>query len=302
MLSTRFQGLDLSSLSLHTLEGLEEAVEAFIFSQQPSGEKFHPDYKKNRKLFKKLLRETTHFKRAMSKFFAAQYERIVPRIYAPLMRADDTPDYENDYLYNIQWDNEDQTLTAVLEINLGNLFEVGARATELQLQTDLNIGPTHTEEAKFLRKYTVDLAGEINQTTRKRITQQIKTSIEVGETKQQLADRIDTVLNNPARSRAIAQTESIRAYAEGRLAVGRRLGIPYKQSKSFQVDPNEICGQISGDVVPIDEPFKNGLFSPPYHVNCRCGLVLLYKKPDEEDSKSDIPDLSEDPSIFDSAR
>jgi hypothetical protein len=271
----QFKGLDLTTLSLETLEGIEGAVASFLFKQQAQGEKFHPSYRSNRKSFKRLMRETVKFKREMGKFFAAQYQRITPRIYAPLIRADDTTDYETDYLYNIDWNKEDQTLTATLEINLGSLFEVGAKATELQLQADLNIGPHMTEEARFLREYTVKLSGEINQTTRKRITQQIKTSIEVGETKQQLTDRISDVLNNPKRARMIAQTESIRAYAEGRLAVGRRLKIPYKQLQSFQVDAGEICGQVNGQVVRLEENFSNGLSSPPFHPNCLLGDTVV---------------------------
>jgi SPP1 gp7 family putative phage head morphogenesis protein len=295
-----YKGIDLTTLPLATLEGIEEAVTTFLFKQQPEGERFHPDYRKNRKAFKKLLRETVKFKREMSRFFAAQYERIIPRLYTPGIRADELSE-EEDYLRYIDWDQENQTLTATLEINLGSLFAVGAKATEMQLQADLNIGPHMTEEAKFLREYTVKLSGEINDTTKKRITQQIKTSIEVGETRQQLTDRISNVLNNPKRARMIAQTESIRAYAEGRLAVGRRLKVPYKQLQSFQVDSGEICGQVNGEVVPLDQPFRNGLQMPPFHPSCRCSLKLLYENPNETD-QSDVRDLSEDNSIFDSAR
>jgi hypothetical protein len=292
---------DLSALPLETLHGIEDAVTNLLFKQQPQGEKFHPSYRFNKKSFKKLLRETVKFKRGMSRFFTAQYERILPRIYVPSLTADDTTD-EEDYLRYIDWDKESQTLTATLEINLGELFAVGARATELQLQADLDIGPHMTEEAKFLREYTVKLSGEINQTTRKRITQQIKTSIEVGETKQQLVDRIDNVLNNPRRARMIAQTESIRAYAEGRLAVGRRLKVPFKQWQSFQNDAGEICGQINGDVVPLEARFKNGLFMPAAHPNCKCSIKLLYENPNDKNAEPDIADLSEDQSIFESAR
>ncbi len=299
--SLNFKGVDLSELSLETLQAMEDTVEAFTFSQQQPGEKFHPAYRSSRKSFKKLIRETVKFKREMGKFFAAQYERILPRIYVTGIRADEVPEDE-DYLKYIDWDKENQTLTATIEINLGELFAIGAKATELQLQADLNIGPHMTEEAKFLREYTVKLSGEINQTTKKRITQQVKTSIEVGETKQELTDRIDTVLNNPKRARMIAQTESIRAYAEGRMAVGRRLKIPYKQLQSFQVDAGEVCGMANGEVVSLEQPFRNGLQMPPFHPSCRCSLKLLYTNPNDKKDQSDIADLSDDDSIFESAR
>ncbi len=269
------RGVDLSELSVEQLEGIADTVDAFVFKQQQPGEKFHPDYKRNKKLFKKLIRETVKFKRDIRKFFLAQFSRLDYLARFPYVLADESSDFEQAYLSNVQWDQEDQTLTAVLEVNLASFFEIGAKATELQLQTDLNIGPTHTEEAKFLRKYSVELAGEINQTTKKRVTQQIRTSIEVGETRQQLTARIDKVLNNPKRAEMIAQTESIRAYAEGRLAVGKRLKIPYKQLQSFQVDRGEICGRVSGEVVPLEQPFSNGLHSPPFHPRCFVGDVLV---------------------------
>jgi hypothetical protein len=294
-----FKGLDLSQLSLETLEGIEGAVEAFTLKEKPSGEPWHPSYKKNRKLFKKLIRLTVKFRRSLSGYFLDQYSRLGYYLRLPVIRADEA----DDYITQIQWDEENRTLAAVLEINLGDLFAIGARVTEMELQTDLNIGPTHTEEAKFLRRYSVELAGEITQTTKKRITQQIRTSIELGETREQLAGRIDKVLNNPNRARMIAQTESIRAYAEGRMAVGRRLGIGYKQWQSFQVDRNEICGQINGDVVPLEQPFKNGLFAPAGHPNCRCSLKLLYTNPYKEEGQDDgAQDPIDRKTLFDSAR
>jgi SPP1 gp7 family putative phage head morphogenesis protein len=298
MLSS-LKGLDLSQLSVHQLEGIADTVDAFVFKQHQSGEKFHPDYKKNRKLFKKLIRETVKFKRDMRRFFLDQLSRIEYAVLYASYRADEI---EDRYLSSVQWDEEDKTLTATLEINLSDIFVIGARATELELQTDLNIGPTHTEEAKFLRTYSLKLAGEINATTKKRIVQQIRTSIEVGETRQELALRIDKVLNNVKRAEMIAQTESIRAYAEGRLAVGKRLKIPYKQLRSFQVDSGEICGKVNGEVVPLDAPFANGLHSPPFHPRCRCSLKLLYTNPNVENDQAEVPDLSADTSIFDSAR
>jgi SPP1 gp7 family putative phage head morphogenesis protein len=302
------QGIDLTSLSLDALEDIADAVESFTCKQKPAGEPFHPSYRRNRKLFKKLIRQTVAFKRDMARYFADQYSRIYSLAPLFLVTADEAPEPDTvrasieAYMSRLDWNEEEKTLSVVLEINLGDIFVTGVKATNLTLQTDLNIGPHTTEEAKFLRDYSVKLSGEITATTKKRITQQIKTSIEVGETRQQLTERINKVLNNPARARAIAQTESIRAYAEGRMAVGRRLKVPYKQLQSFQVDANEICGQVNGDVVPLDAPFKNGLHSPPFHVHCRCSLKLLYSNPNDKNDRPDIPDLSEDMDIFDSAR
>ncbi len=294
--------MDLSQLSVETLEGIADVVDAFVFKQQQPGEKFHPDYKRNRKLFKKLIRETIKFKRDVRKFFLEQLARIDYATRYPYLRADETSDIEQAYLSGVQWDQENQTLTAVIEINLASLFQIGAQATELELQTNLNIGPTHTEEAKFLREYSIKLAGEINSTTKKRVVQQIQTSIEVGETKQQLTERIDKVLNNVKRAEMIAQTESIRAYAEGRLAVGKRLHIPYKQWQAFQASTCAICASVHGTIVRMEEPFRNGLTVPPGHPRCRCSIKLLYTNPTIKDDQAEIPDLSADKSIFDSAR
>lgn len=288
--------LNLSSLPLEKLERMSEEVEVFICKQRPPGEPWNPDYKKNRKLFKKLVRLTVRMKRDIDKFFLGQLERLSYQMRLPVVQADEA----SDFIKQLDWDEEERKLTAVLEIDLGQIFAVGALATELELQVNLNIGPTHTEEAKFLRNYTVQLAGEITDTTKKRITEQIRTSIEVGETKQELANRINRILNNPNRSRAIAQTESIRAYAEGRMAVGRRLNVPYKQWRAFK-GACAICSKANGEIVKREDKFSNGIFMPPGHVFCRCGYRLLYTNPNEkgEDESVEPIDLK---GLFDSAR
>jgi SPP1 gp7 family putative phage head morphogenesis protein len=290
-------GVDLSKLSLSQLEGVSEAVEIFLCKQRPPGEPWNPGYKKNRKLFKKLVRLTVKMKRNLDKFFLTQRERLSYQMRLPLVQADEA----SDFVKQLDWDEEERKLTAVLEIDLGEIFAVGALATEMELQANLNIGPTNTEEAKFLRKYVVELAGEITDTTKKRITEQIRTSLEVGETKQQLASRINKILNNPKRSRAIAQTESIRAYAEGRVAVGRKLGIKYKQWQAFVGSACPICSKAHGQIVGLEERFNVGSFSPPGHVNCRCHLKLLYTNPNKEEEETDAPEIDLK-ALFDSAR
>lgn len=290
-------GVNLSHLPLEKLEQLSDEVEIFICKQKPPGEPWNPDYKKNRKLFKKLVRLTVKLKREIDKFFVSQLERLSYQLYLPVLRADEA----SDIIKQLDWDDEEKKLTAVLEINLGEIFAVGALATEMELQTNLNVGPTNTEEAKFLRKYTLELAGEITDTTKKRITEQIRTSIEVGETKQDLARRLDKILNNAKRARAIAQTESIRAYAEGRIAVGRRLGIPYKQWQAFVGSACRICSMSNGQVVGLEERFSNGSFGPPGHVNCRCSIKLLYTNPNKEDGEEGVPEIDLK-ALFDSAR
>jgi len=288
--------LNLTALPIEQLERMTEEVEVFICKQKPLGEPWHPNYKKNRKLFKKLVRLTVKMKRNIDTFFLGQLERLSYQMRLPLVQADEA----SDFIKQLDWDEEERKLTAVLEIDFGQIFAVGAMATELELQVNLNIGPTHTEQAKFLRNYTVKLSGEITETTRKRITEQVRTSIELGEPRQELANRINKILNNPKRAEMIAQTESIRAYAEGRLAAGRRLGIPYKQWQAFK-SACPICERLNGKVVKLEETFDGRINAPGAHPRCRCSLKLLYTNPNEKGEDESVAPIDLK-ALFDSAR
>jgi hypothetical protein len=272
--------LDVSALSLDQLRAIESEVETFLFKQQGNyGEPWHPLYKKNRKLFKKLISQEVEFKRSLMRFFKDQSARAYRLVNLHLVKFDEASDLLNDD----EWDDDVVTLSATISINLDNVFNVGVMSAEEELGNRVDLDSTDTEQARFLRKYSLKLAQDINDVTQERVKEQIQTSLQHNETRQQMADRINTVINNPKRALMIAQTESIRAFASGRLAAGKRMGA---QTKLWLTNGaiDEICvgAQEQGEV-GIDDSFNNGLEGPPGHPNCRCYIKLSGFDPDEEE-------------------
>lgn len=263
----------LAELTIDQLKTLEDSLQVFLFSQGKVsvGEDYHPSYKKNRKLYKELLRKTVHLHRNIEKYFKDQWYRINTLVNLTKIQATQT---EDQYLYMEYWKEEDKTFAATIEIDIAKIFEVGALATELQNKISTGVDSKNDEVQRFLRNYTLNLAGDINKTTRDRILQQIQTSIKIGENRNQLSDRIEEIVLDPKRAVKIAQTESIRAYSEGTLSVGKRIGAKTKTWRTVS-DPCPICSSFSDQTIPFDDLFGGQFSGPPAHPHCRCRVEII---------------------------
>ena len=126
---------------------------------------------------------------------------------------------------------------------------------------------------------------------------EISDGVNGGESKQQIADRVDHVLDYtgserwPNRARVIAQTETTRAYGAGTLAAGleqsrvtgRLLRKRWDTEKDQRVRESHraVDGQVRDLAMPfyVDGfplQFPGDPIGPPESViNCRCDLVIL---------------------------
>lgn len=83
------------------------------------------------------------------------------------------------------------------------------------------------------------------------------------------------------RATAIARTETLTASNTGRFegwAAEIRAGNYSADSRKEWVagtNACDVCDPSTGEVVPWDQPFENGVMMPPMHVNCRCTAVIL---------------------------
>lgn len=129
----------------------------------------------------------------------------------------------------------------------------------------------------------------IDETTRTKIANSIKTSINLGESQTQATARLQTVIADRNRAAMIARTETVRAFAQGRHAYGRLSGATGKQwSDSNAID---ICADNTAQgIIPFDMDFVSGDPFEPAHINCRCLTRLVYA--DEYDATTD-EDVSE---------
>lgn len=263
---------DLAKLSLSELHEMRDSLEVFLFAQKPLGEPYHPEYRKNKELFHKMLLKTVHFRSALNKFFKGQWNRAGNLVRLYKVTADQI---EIEFINDEYWDKEDIILSADIEVEVGNLFDVGAAMALADFGSPITLNRSDLEIMKFLGKYTLKLAKDINEVTKKKIATQIRRSIGLGETRDKMADRINKIIVNPKRATTIAQTESIRTFSSARLEVGRRLGIKRKMWQTT-ISPCPICAELNNKEIGMEELFNGELDGPPGHPNCKCHIKLVY--------------------------
>jgi hypothetical protein len=242
-----------------------------------TGEPFHPEYKKHRDLFAKLVRADLRTEREAKKYFKDFALRINQRInwfaynqYKAAVNIDD--------FVQIDWEEEAINLRVILSKTLIDAVVAGGesimRDTGISDDWDDNSPPV----IRFLRDYTFDLVKGLNNTSRDRLREALTTSLELGESTDEAQTRIEEVISDPRRAAAIARTESVRSYAGGRLEVGKRIGADRKGWSAFIDDRTSArCRDgLNGQVVEIGKPFKSKLDGwegdgPPSHPNCILG-------------------------------
>lgn len=118
-------------------------------------------------------------------------------------------------------------------------------------------------------------AYNIDETTRSKIAQSIKTSIQLGENQQQAAERLSKIIADPIRADMIAYTETVRAYAQGRAAYAQQSNAVGKHW--YDSNAIDICADNTAQGwLPIGADFISGDPNEPAHPNCRCITIYSY--------------------------
>lgn len=264
---------DLQELPLNQLLAIEEMLTAYLFKQPDIGEPYHPNYRKNKPSFDLLIRQTVKLRRIVRNFQLGQKDRIYQLVHLHKIVAAEA----DDYIPTASWDIEDKNLANTLADGIFPIYTNGAKTTAENIGIGTTIDSSSAPSQKFLTNYVLKLAGQINDTTKADITQAIATSLELGETRDELTARINDILDDPYRSEMIAQTESINAFNQGRLAVGQEIGYDQKEWQA-QPDACEYCSGLDGEIVGIDEQFDGDIAvvdAPALHPWCRCTIRLI---------------------------
>jgi SPP1 gp7 family putative phage head morphogenesis protein len=150
--------------------------------------------------------------------------------------------------------------------------------TAKQLSDGLSVDWALANEAaaRWSSQYTFELVSGIEETTRRRLQQEISGFADSGETFQQFSRRMAAGdIFSPVRSEMIAVTEVTRAFAQGNIAAWRESGVT--QGKEWNTANDElvcpICGPLDGEEVGLDEKFPGNLEGPPAHPRCRCWVT-----------------------------
>lgn len=258
---------------INNLEELSFELSVKYASESP-GEEFHPKYIKDKKLFRKLIRSDSQLEKELTSYFKDFSERVGLSINWNAYNAQTMKASIIDDMIDVDWVGEKLNIKVILTKTLIHAIVAGGQMTEQD--TGINVGWSDTEPPalKFLDKYTLKLAGDLNETTLDRIKAGIGLSIGNGESQAEATARLADILDNPTRAATIAHTETVRAFTEGRLAVGEQIGADRKQWDAT-LNACEICDPMDGDIVDMDESFSSGDDAPPAHPNCRCIVNIL---------------------------
>ena len=148
-----------------------------------------------------------------------------------------------------------------------------------------------------LKRENFLFARTINDTTANTLQRALIAGMELGETIQQLKQRIVTISEEweeKGRAEMIARTESARAFGSGQVEAWKQTGIVTAKKWSAAGDSCPFCAEMDGEVVDLDESyfgagsnmtvefegvpmtmaFEYGAVGyPPLHPNCRCAIV-----------------------------
>lgn len=264
----------------------EELVALYHASELP-GEEYHPGYKKNMDIFRKIARSDMETESEMGLYFEKQAKRVI--------KNTDWDAYEVRKaslldMVTVKWVDDKLNLTLLLGKTLVDALEAGGEFTQIEQKIDSGWSSNDAPAVEFLNKYTPKLAGNLTDTTIDRIKSSLKYSVTNGESTAEAKARLFKVINDKKRAASIAHTESVRAFTGGRLLVGYEYGADRKRWDTTS-KPCAICAeQARKGAVPIDKPFSNGIWATPAHPNCRCLIKLLLPengKPKQWDNIAD---------------
>jgi len=123
----------------------------------------------------------------------------------------------------------------------------------------------------------------VNEELRKKIIQEIKLGMELGESTKEISNRIKSVFDNieDFRSMVIARTETTRIANMGSLQAYINSGLKGKKQWVSKIDDrtSEICRYLNGQKVDLELPFigPNGekYYHPPAHPLCRSSIIFI---------------------------
>jgi SPP1 gp7 family putative phage head morphogenesis protein len=131
------------------------------------------------------------------------------------------------------------------------------------------------DAAEYIREKTLELAGDVSETTRRAIAEAIAEGLESGEAIREIAKRVEAVFVEADANRAfvIAETEVMNALNHGAIKSYKDLGVEQHEwikTPDERYCSNGACFENDGQVAKIGEAFPSGHTAPTAHPRCRC--------------------------------
>lgn len=244
----------------------------YLEASEIAGEQFHPFYKKDKKLFSRLIRSTIKTERGVLRVFQDLYQNIWKYI--------DWMEYQKrvlkgaSVLTKVSFEEIELGLILTFTNTLDDAFEMGGYSAEIELGTTIGFSSKEPMYQRALRQYVSDLAHDVTQTTERRIMESLLRSIELGENQKQATERLQSVIEDKKRAAKIAHTETVRSFSLGRVEAGREIGARYKVWRNGQPGACPVCTELHDQKVGLDDEFTTmdgkKIAYAPAHPFCRC--------------------------------
>ncbi|HVB24107.1 MAG TPA: hypothetical protein VNG51_19370 [Ktedonobacteraceae bacterium] len=187
---------------------------------------------------------------------------------------------------------QDQQFIKVVFDTMATVMATGASSMETEAGIPIGLSSTSSIIQNLTTKQLANLVGmkvnkdgtivpnpkpeyNIDETTRNKIAQSIKTSIQLGEDHTQAVKRLQSVIADANRADMISYTETVRAYAEGRKTYALQSGAGYKVWSDNNA--TDVCADNTAQgPIPIGEDFVSGDPNEPAHPRCRCLCTYIY--------------------------
>lgn len=139
----------------------------------------------------------------------------------------------------------------------------------------------------WVEKNVKEFAGQVNQTTKDKITEALAKSVEEGEGVQEAGQRIRKVFSEAtvSRGKTIARTEISKASNYASTEGWKQSGVVEQKEWFTALDEraDTECVALNGTIIDLDskfgtnDPLFGNVEEPPLHVNCRCRLLPVLK-------------------------
>ncbi len=239
----------------------------------------HPlkNYEVRRKYFEKRIiiqdRLENTFLKALNKYLTEQKERVLEGL--GVEKRKDLIDSSFNFKKEVKIGLE--ILTPILR---EFMKEAGKDAKDLVGSEYQFVWTDEMEQS--LNNRAEFFLNSVNETTFNKLKDQFKESIESGEGRFELVNRIENTYDDisKARARVIARTEVHSAVNNGTIEGYRQANMPIKIWVSVMDGATrDTHAMLDGQEVPIDKPFSNGLMFPgdprgsaEETINCRCQI------------------------------
>lgn len=270
-----------------------------------AAEAWHPKHRHDPKHLRRLKLTETRFKTVIQDHMTAQLAACVTAfsqvaIPAPVARKAADPDPEDispsvyaavsQYMTLVEAElaKTSEPFSIAVAQAYASALQLGANAALVDLPgIDTMWSVLDPAATTWMREQSLSLVKGLNTTTTNRLQSTMTNGLILGESRNQIADRIKSVMDDIPewRARLIAQTEIIRAYSEG--AVQRYESSDVVTGKRWVDGQPKACpvckSGLNGKIVGLRDMFKSRygpLNGPPAHPGCRCTLAPVLVVPD----------------------